>query len=166
MAHEAPSRVRAFFSHAVLITLGGTMLMPFLWMVATSLKSESEVFQKHLVPTAASLGADGAVLTTRDGRVLHAAVPLRDADGFPRQDQEGRVQFVRGEPLRLRSGDPDMQQGSKGDRARTAPRPGAAENLSDDLGLPVLNGMIASPNWVAWPVSAIHASWASTPNQS
>ena len=142
MAHEVPSRLRAFLSHAVLIALGGTMLLPFLWMVTTSLKSESEVFQKHLIPMTTSLGTDGAVLKTRDGRVLHAAIPLRDDDGMPRLDATGRMQYARGEPLRLRSGNPDMQQGSKGDRARTTPRQGAAENLSDDLGLPVLNGMV------------------------
>ena len=120
--------LRALFSHTVLVCLGATMLLPFLWMVTTSLKSESEVFQRHHLPQAVHLGRDGEQLRTQDGRPLASAVRRADDP----------TQLARGGPLVLRIGNPDMQQGSKGDRARTA----AGENLSDDLGLPVLNGMV------------------------
>ncbi len=124
--------IRSLFSHAILLGLGATMLLPFLWMVATSLKSESEVFQRHQLPQAVHLGQDGERLRTLDGRSLILAVTRETGlAGEP-------TQLTRGDPLVLHIGNPDMQQGSKGDRARTA----TGENLSDDLGLPVLNGMV------------------------
>lgn len=132
MSGRPPSRANAIASHALLVALGVTMLLPFLWMVATSLKSESEVFQRHHLPQAVRLGRDGEQLRTADGRPLFLALP-------PAAGQAGdAAPLRRGGPLLLRVGSPDMQQGSKGDRARTA----AGENLSDDLGLPVLNGMV------------------------
>lgn len=131
---SARHTVRSLVSHAVLLGLGATMLLPFLWMVATSLKSESEVFQRHHLPHAVRLGRDGEPLRTHDGRPLTLAVPGTDDPG--RLTHSGPL--VRGGPLVLRIGNPDMQQGSKGDRAHTA----GGENLSDDVGLPVLNGMV------------------------
>lgn len=115
--------LRAWCSHLLLVVIGITMLLPFMWMVATSLKGEAEVFQHTLLPTAVTLGEEGDALLTRDGH------PLQAAEGLP----DGG--WSRGAALHVRRGSP-MQQGGKGDRARLPD--GTA--LTDDLGLPVALG--------------------------
>ena len=64
-------------SHWLLILFGFTTLVPFLWMVLTSFKSENEVFQSHVWPQEVRLGNEGDLLKTRDGQ------PLLDAQGEP-----------------------------------------------------------------------------------
>ncbi len=111
--------LRSVVLHGVLIVLATTMLLPFLWMVATSLKSESEVFQRHLLPESSTMGADGAILRTTSRATIFSALPGPD-DGTPAQaDLAGTQAFHRGGPLRISIGSPDVQQGVKGDRART-----------------------------------------------
>jgi ABC-type glycerol-3-phosphate transport system permease component len=141
MPHTAPPRLRAALSHALLMVGAATMVLPFLWMLTTSLKSESEVFANHLLPSASSLGEEGAVLVTRDGQRLFLARAQKDADGLDAVDAAGQAILVRGEAIRLCRGNPDAS-GSKGDRARTAEADSGGENLSDDLGLPVLNSQL------------------------
>ncbi len=102
--------------HALLIAVGATMLAPFAWMLLTSFKSEGEVFQRHLIPQAVTLGPAGTWLTTVDGQ------PLYDRDG---------------REVRVRAGVPAME-GGRGDHARA----GDGTLLRDDLGVPVQNGMI------------------------
>jgi|GEM_PF-3577486 len=141
MAHGTPSRLRSSASHAFLLLCGALMILPFLWMLSTSLKSESEVFGRNLLPQATSLGAEGQPLHTRDGRELTLAVTHKDKDGLDALDASGQVDYQRGGPILLSSGNPDAS-GSKGDRARIHTPHGGSENLSDDLGLPVLNALI------------------------
>ncbi len=141
MPHAAPTRVRALLSHAFLLAGALTMLLPFLWMLSTSLKSESEVFARHLLPSASSLGEEGAALRTRAGEGLFLARAQKDADGLDAIDAAGRAIILRGEAIMLSRGNPDAS-GSLGDRARTTDAEGGGENLSDDLGLPVLNGQV------------------------
>ncbi len=125
MAREKPSLWATIGSHTFLLAFGATMLLPFLWMLATSFKGEGEVFERNPLPMATSLGDEGTPLVTTAGAQLFAA--QRQADGT----------LVRGDALRVRLGNP-VQEGSKGDRART---PGG-ENLADDLGLPVQLGNV------------------------
>jgi multiple sugar transport system permease protein len=113
---DRPSPVRAYATHAVLWLVGLTMLAPFAWMVATSFKSEGEVFQRHLIPKAVGLAGDGE--------------PLRHADGQPLFSADGA-------PLVIRVGSPTLA-GTKGDRAALPDGSG----LSDDVGVPVQNGML------------------------
>lgn len=135
MSREKPPLWTTLGSHAFLLAFGATMLLPFLWMLATSFKGEAEVFERNPLPMATSLGAEGTPLTTTDGRPLRAAV--RQADGA----------WVRGEPLHVRLGNP-VQEGAKGDRARTP----AGENLADDLGQPVQLGNVLydGPRLASW----------------
>lgn len=148
MARREMSRRRALITHVFLIALGVTMVLPFLWMVTTSLKSENEVFQRHVIPRATTLGEDGTVLKTRAGQTLyHASIkqneygqnmtrPVLGEDGQPLRDKDGEIieEFVyqRGEPVQVRVGNPKLH-GGKGDVAET--KEGAS--LSDDEGLPV-----------------------------
>src|SRR5579862_1446054 len=141
MPHAAPPRLRALLSHAFLCAGAATMLLPFLWMLSTSLKSESEVFARHLLPSASSLGEEGTPLRTRSGQALYLARAQKDADGLDAVDAAGRPILLRGEAMVLSRGNPDAS-GSKGDRARTSDAESGGENLSDDLGLPVLNGQL------------------------
>ena len=142
MARGKPAFWTTLGSHAFLLAFGATMLLPFLWMLATSFKGEAEVFERNPLPMATSLGGEGSALLTSDGRPLYAAV--RQDDGT----------WVRGEALRVRLGNP-VQEGGKGDRARVlaqddagleprgpvgAGAPRSMENLSDDLGQPVQLG--------------------------
>ncbi len=141
MPHAAPPRLRAALCHLLLLSGAATMLLPFLWMLATSLKSESEVFAKHLLPSASSLGEEGAPLRTRSLEALTLARVQKDADGLDALDAAGQPICQRGEELRLCRGNPDAS-GSKGERARTTEADGGGENISDDLGLPVLNAQV------------------------
>jgi len=125
MSREKPSLWVTISSHTFLLAFGATMLLPFLWMLATSFKGEAEVFERNPIPMATSLGDEGNALRTRDGRALYAVV--RGADGV----------VTRGEPLSVRLGNP-VQEGAKGDRARTP----SGENLSDDIGQPVQLGNV------------------------
>ena len=125
MPREKPSLWVTVSSHAFLLAFGATMLLPFLWMLATSLKSDAEVFARNPLPMATSLGEEGKALVTTTGKPLVAAV--KAADGT----------WTRGEPLRVRLGNP-VQEGAKGDRARTP----SGENLSDDIGQPVQLGNV------------------------
>jgi multiple sugar transport system permease protein len=141
MPRAAPPRLRAALSHAFLCVGAATMLLPFLWMLSTSLKSESEVFARHLLPSASSLGEEGTPLATRSGQALFLARTQKDADGLDAVDAAGKPIVLRGEAIVLSRGNPDAS-GSKGDRARTSDAESGGENLSDDLGLPVLNGQV------------------------
>ncbi len=141
MARTEMTRLRATLTHVFLIIFGITMILPFLWMLSTSLKSEVEVFQDHILPREVNLGVDGQELQTVDGVPLYHAVIARDAYGQNRTEtviEDGeeveRLVYERGDPVRLRVGNP-MLQGSPGDRART----NDGVNLSDDLGLPIYN---------------------------
>jgi len=125
MPREKPSLWVTVSSHAFLLAFGATMLIPFLWMLATSLKGDAEVFARNQIPEATSLGEEGTALVTTDGRPLSAAI--KAADGS----------WTRGEALRVRLGNP-VQEGAKGDRARTP----SGENLSDDIGQPVQLGNV------------------------
>lgn len=132
MAREKPSLGRALASHAFLLAFGATMLLPFLWMLSTSLKGEAEVFERNPIPTQVSLGGEGTALATADGRPIHRAEPAGDG-------------WRRGERIVVALGSP-VQQGAKGDRAMTPD----GEGLSDDLGVPVLLGaVLADPARVA-----------------
>ncbi len=96
-------------SHTFLIIFGFTTLVPFLWMVLTSLKSENEVFQSHIWPQEVRLGDEGDLLRTRDGH------PLLDAEGQPIHITLGNPMMVGapGDPIRDQEGrlvyDPDGQ---------------------------------------------------------
>lgn len=125
MPREKPSVWVTVSSHTFLLAFGATMLLPFLWMLSTSLKSDAEVFARNPLPVATSLGEEGTALVTTAGKPLVAAVQA--ADGT----------WTRGEPLRVRLGNP-VQEGAKGDRARTP----TGENLSDDIGQPVQLGNV------------------------
>ncbi len=100
-------------SHAFLIVVGATMMIPFLWMALTSLKSENEVFQSHILPREVTLGREGE--------------PLRDLKGQPILDATTR------QPIKITLGNPVLA-GSPGDPARDA----AGNVLYDDKGLPIL----------------------------
>jgi ABC-type glycerol-3-phosphate transport system permease component len=123
MPRDKPSLLAACSSHTFLLAFGATMMLPFLWMLSTSLKSDAEVFDRTALPMSTTLGSEGTALVTVGGRPLHAATQA--ADGT----------WTRGEPLRVRLGSP-IQEGSKGDRARAI----NGENLSDDIGQPVQLG--------------------------
>jgi multiple sugar transport system permease protein len=125
MSREKPSFIRSLSSHTFLLAFGATMLLPFLWMLTTSFKGESEVFQRNPLPQATSLGDEGTPLTTLDGKPIRAAVVAADGTSTP------------GDQLQVRLGVP-VQQGTKGDRARTPD----GENLSDDIGMPVQLGNV------------------------
>lgn len=96
-------------SHGLLVLFGFTTLVPFLWMVLTSLKSENEVFQSHVWPQEVRLGNEGDLLKTRDGQ------PLRDAQGDPIRITLGNPVMLGapGDPIRDQQGrliyDPDGQ---------------------------------------------------------
>jgi multiple sugar transport system permease protein len=137
MRRAGRSPIGSALMHAALCACGATMLAPFAWMLATSLKSESEVFQKHVLPSATSLGNDGVVLRARDGSTLYEAITLKGTDGFDVLDERGNPRMRRGDPIVVRTGNPDCQ-GAKSDRARSVD----GENLSDDLGLPIANGQV------------------------
>ena len=96
-------------SHWLLVLFGFTTLVPFLWMVLTSFKSENEVFQSHVWPQEVRLGNEGDLLKTRDGQ------PLLDAQGEPIRITLGNpvILGAPGDPIRDRRGrliyDPDGQ---------------------------------------------------------
>ena len=75
MAKVARTTAIHSLSHGLLVLFGFTTLVPFLWMVLTSFKSENEVFQSHIWPQEVRLGDEGDLLKTRAGQ------PLRDAQG-------------------------------------------------------------------------------------
>ena len=109
MAKVERSATTHGLSHAFLIIFGFTTLVPFLWMVLTSLKSENEVFQSHIWPQEVRLGNEGDLLRTRDGR------PLLDAEGQPIRITLGNPMMVGapGDPIHDQKGrlvyDPDGQ---------------------------------------------------------
>ena len=91
-------------SHIFLVLFGFTTLVPFMWMVLTSLKSENEVFQSHIWPQEVRLGNEGDLLRTPDGQPLldEAGQPIRitlgnpvmvGAPGDPIRDQQGRLVY-------------------------------------------------------------------------
>ena len=134
---DRPSFWSAAGTHVFLCVLGCTMLVPFLWMLATSLKSESEVFQHHVLPESIRLGADGKAITTREGRAVFAAIPVAGPDGVPVLGSDGQPTCQRGAAVTVRNGNPFLL-GSPGDRAESD----TGEGLSDDLGLPIVNSLI------------------------
>ena len=102
MAKVARTTAIHSLSHGLLVLFGFTTLVPFLWMVLTSLKSENEVFQSHIWPQEVRLGNEGDLLRTRDGQPLLSAQgePIRitlgnpvilGAPGDPIRDQQGRL---------------------------------------------------------------------------
>ncbi|MXY84754.1 MAG: hypothetical protein F4Y91_22530, partial [Gemmatimonadetes bacterium] len=102
MAKVAQTTAIHSLSHGLLVLFGFTTLVPFLWMVLTSLKSENEVFQSHVWPQEVRLGNEGDLLRTRDGQPLLNAQgePIRitlgnpvilGAPGDPIRDQQGRL---------------------------------------------------------------------------
>ncbi|MDP6701480.1 MAG: hypothetical protein QGH25_17660, partial [Candidatus Latescibacteria bacterium] len=72
-------------SHVFLVIFGFTTLVPFLWMVLTSLKSENEVFQSHVWPQEVRLGNEGDLLRAADGATLvdEAGQPIAITLGNP-----------------------------------------------------------------------------------
>ncbi len=133
MAREGVSRPAALASHVLLILVGITMLLPFLWMVGTSLKGEGEVFQHNVIPEAIGLGAEGTPVRTRDGKPVYAAVAAAAAA----PDTPEHPAWIRGDEIRVHLGTP-VQQGSSGERAAMPD----GESLSDDLGIPAQLGNI------------------------
>lgn len=138
MARREITPLGAGLTHALLALVGVSMVLPFLWMLVTSVKSESEVFQDHVLPQATVLGDEGQELETVDGETLYAAVPEKDENGQNRIDADGKVIHRRGEPLTLELGNPILQ-GSKGDRASARTAAGETVVLTDDEGVPVRN---------------------------
>ena len=130
MKRDAPSPLRSLASHVVLVVIGVTMLLPFLWMVSTSFKGDAEVFQHNPIPAAVGLGAEGSAVHTRDHKPIFLAVLSASASA------ETPV-YTRGDALTVRLGVP-VQQGGEADRAATPD----GEGLSDDLGVPVAIGNI------------------------
>lgn len=137
MRRERPGVAQAGVSYVLLTALGATMLLPFLWMLATSLKSEAEIFQKRAMPQSVTLPAEGSAVTTSDGRPIRVAEPVLGADGKQAVAADGKPRWQPGEPLTVHAGSP-LLRGSPGDRAES----GSGEGLSDDLGTPVTNGML------------------------
>jgi len=137
MAIDDVSTKRKVVTHVLLSAVGISMLLPFLWMLSTSLKSESEVMDKHHVPRAVILGeVDGEPLFTVDGDPIYEAIPVRDDDGLI-VVRDGEPVYEKGEQIDLRLGNPTFQ-GSKGDRAVTID----GRSITDDEGVPVPNGSI------------------------
>ena len=122
-------RPLALLLHGLLIAIAITTLAPFAWMVLTSFKSSDEVFQRHFIPQAISLGDEGQILTTVDGQVLYSVTAT----------SPGQVEQPVEQPLRIRLGTP--RGGNFTDQARLPD--GTA--LLDDLGQPVLLGHILPP---------------------
>ena len=54
------------FSYLLLTLIGLTMIVPFIWMLSTSLKPETEVLRRDFFPTEATLDNYGEVITETD----------------------------------------------------------------------------------------------------
>lgn len=105
------NKLSRLLSHAFLLLAGTTMMVPFLWMVLTSLKAENEVFQSHILPREVRLGKEGEL--------------LRDIKGQPILGEDGK-------PIRITLGNPVLI-GSPGDPARDA----VGNILYDEKRLPI-----------------------------
>jgi multiple sugar transport system permease protein len=109
MAKVESNRLIHNLSHVFLLVFGLTTLVPFLWMVLTSLKSEGEVFQSHLWPQEVRLGAEGDLLLNLAGQ------PIHDEAGQPITITLGNPVMIGspGDPIRTQDGelvyDPDGQ---------------------------------------------------------
>jgi multiple sugar transport system permease protein len=102
-------------SHVFLVIFGFTTLVPFLWMVLTSLKSENEVFQSHVWPQEVRLGNEGDLLRAADGATLvdEAGQPIAitlgnpvmiGAPGDPIRDQQGNLIYdPEGQPIPIKN---------------------------------------------------------------
>ncbi len=110
-ARAGPGLPRTIASHAILLLVGVTMLVPFVWTLSTSLKAPGAVFEKppRWIPwasrTYAPLGDDGAPVEVK---VLREApdggVRVKVAEPGPRRGEVARV-----EPGRLtREEGPDL----------------------------------------------------------
>ena len=138
MAADKPSWTRFLLTHSLMVGIGITMIVPFLWSLATSLKSEAEVFQSHHIPKSITLGSiDGKQLTTRQNEPIFIAKPVTNDAGIQQLNADGKPAWTKGDELTLRIGNPTLQ-GSPGEQART--RDGYA--LVDDAGVPVLNNQV------------------------
>ena len=124
------SPLRVIFSHLFMVIVGSIMLLPFLWSLATSLKSSSEVFKDNNIPSITTLGTvDGKEITTKQDEKIYIALPTEAKDKS--------LLWSRGKVLRLRIGNPTLQ-GEGDDRAIT--RDGEA--LLDEKGAPILNNQV------------------------
>lgn len=109
MAKVESNRLVHNLSHAFLLVFGLTTLVPFLWMLLTSLKSEGEVFQSHVWPQEVRLGAESELLRTAGGE------PIQGEDGQPIVITLGNPVMIGspGDPIRTQAGelvyDPDGQ---------------------------------------------------------
>jgi len=115
MAKVERHRLRHLLSHLFLCLVGFTTLVPFLWMVLTSLKSEGEVFQSHVWPQEVRLGNEGDLLLTRQGRPIldetGQPIPITlgnplmiGAPGDPIRDQQGRLIYdPQGQPIPIKN---------------------------------------------------------------
>jgi ABC-type glycerol-3-phosphate transport system permease component len=115
MARVQDTALRHGLSHLLLWLVGCTTLVPFAWMVLTSLKSEGEVFQTHVWPQEVRLGNEGDTLETRDGQPIlgEDGRPLRitlgnpvmiGAPGDPIRDQQGRLIYSPdGQPIPIKN---------------------------------------------------------------
>jgi ABC-type glycerol-3-phosphate transport system permease component len=102
-------------SHIFLWMVGITTLVPFIWMVLTSLKSEEEVFQSHLLPREVTLGDEGDTLRAKDGQPILSVSkePIRitlgnpvmvGAPGDPIRDRHGKVIYdPDGQPIPIKN---------------------------------------------------------------
>lgn len=115
MATVEKTFLKHTLTHIFLWVVGITTLVPFLWMVFTSLKSEEEVFQSHILPQEVTLGEEGDTLRAKDGRLILsvAGTPIRitpgnpvmaGAPGDPIRDRHGRVIYdPAGQPIPIKS---------------------------------------------------------------
>lgn len=115
MAKVARNRLLHLLSHLFLCLVGFTTLVPFLWMVLTSLKSEGEVFQSHIWPQEVRLGDEGDLLLTRQGQPIldEKGQPIRitlgnpvmiGAPGDPIRDQQGNLIYdPEGQPIPIKN---------------------------------------------------------------
>ena len=62
--------ITAIVCYLTLGVIGITMLMPFVWMLLTSLKSENEVFSDNILPQETILGENGDKLRYIDDKVI------------------------------------------------------------------------------------------------
>jgi len=115
MARVENNRIRHLSSHLFLWLMGFTTLVPFLWMVLTSLKSEGEVFQSHIWPQEMRLGNEGDPLLTlqgqpilgEDGQALHITLGnpvMIGSPGDPIRDQQGNLIYdPEGQPIPIKN---------------------------------------------------------------
>ncbi|MSR84638.1 MAG: ABC transporter permease subunit [Candidatus Latescibacteria bacterium] len=115
MAKVERNRRLHVLSHLFLCLVGFTTLVPFLWMVLTSLKSEGEVFQSHIWPQEVKLGEEGDLLLTRQGqpildekgqsiRITLGNPVMIGAPGDPIRDQQGNLIYdPEGQPIPIKN---------------------------------------------------------------